>query len=172
MTDEKTNTPDQEFDAAQFGAKKKLKKAFLVAFAAIDLVIFAVVVWMLYAGISFQSEMEKYDTVTLIALKDPTDPSKQCRCIEMREGLGFLALRFGMSMAFDGPKQECGHDAMVTFSGGAEPYTLTVSTRCGYIKYPPTPKFPAGESREWLSFLVGAYLDTAHESGVDCDCID
>lgn len=172
MSEETKKHAEQDLDLEQFGAKKKVKKGFFIAFVATDLVITLVVGWMLVAGFSFKGEMAKYDSATLIALKDPNDPSKQCRCLEMREGLGYLTMRVGMSIISEGPKQECGHDAMITFGNSAEQYTLTVSTRCGYIKYPPTAEFPTGESRNYSEWLVGSYIDGARQNGVDCDCID
>ncbi len=172
MTGEPRQAAEQELDLEQFGAKKKVRKGLFIAFVVTDLVITLIAGWMLVAGFSFKGEMAKYDTATIIALKDTNDPSKQCRCLEMREGLGYLTMRIGMSIVFDGPRQECGHDAMITFANATEQYTLTLSTRCGYIKYPPTAEFPSGESRNYSEILVGSYLDAVRDNGVDCDCIN
>lgn len=172
MTEKKKQPAEQDLDLEQFGAGKKLKKGLIIAGVAAVAVLLFLAARMLAAGISFKNEMAKYDTATIITLKDPADPAKQCRCLEMKEGLGYLTMRFGMSMVFDGPKQECGYDSLVTFANSAEQYTLSVSTRCDYIKYPPTSEFPSGESRNYSKLLVRSYLDAAHDNGVDCDCID
>ncbi len=172
MTEERKQPTEQDIDLEQFGAGKKLKQGAIVVAVAAAVLLLLFAARMIAAGLSFKGEMAKYDTTTIIALKDTNDPSKQCRCIEMKEGLGYLAVRIGMSIVFDGPKQECGYDAMVTFANSAEQYSLSVSTRCDYIKYPPTSEFPSGESRNYSEMLVGSYLDAARDNGVDCDCID
>lgn len=172
MSEETKKHAEQDLDLEQFGAGKKLKKGALIVAMAAAVILLLFAVRMIAAGFSFKGETAKYDTATIIALKDTNDPSKQCRCIEMKEGLGYLSVRLGMSIVFDGPKQECGYDAMVTFANSTEQYTLSVSTRCDYIKYPPTAEFPSGESRNYSEWLVGSYIDGARQNGVDCDCID
>ncbi|HOW51204.1 MAG TPA: hypothetical protein PLV42_04055 [bacterium] len=172
MSEETKKNVEQDLDLEQFGAGKKIKKGLVILAVAVAVVLAAVAVRMLVAGFSFKSDMAKYDSATLIVLKDPNDPSKQCRCLEMREGLGYLTTRIGMSIVSEGPKQECGHDAMITFGNSSEQYSLTLSTRCGYIKYPPTAEFPTGESRNYSKWLVGSYVEDSRENGVDCDCID
>lgn len=137
-------------------------------------VLIALAAFFYIAGSSFHDTVRQYDTVSIILLKDPQDPAKQCRCLQMTEGLDYLAFRVGISVAFGGPKTECGHDALIVFSrtGIPEQYQLAVSTRCNYIKYPPTEKFPFGEPRAYFPSIVGGYLDRARSDGVDCECAD
>jgi len=172
MTEEKKQPAEQELDLEQFGAGKKIKKGLLIVAVAVAVIFLLFAVRMIAAGFSYKGEMAKYDSATVIALKDTNDPSKQCRCLEIREGLGYLTMRVGMSIVFDGPKQECGYDSLITFANSAEQYTLSVSNRCDYIKYPPTAEFPSGESRNYSKLLVKSYIEAARDNGVDCDCID
>jgi len=144
-----------------------------VILIAILLVGLGIFLPMIINGFSFQRQMSPYHTLSFIVLADLTDPSKQCRCMRLPPAeVEKAAFLFGMSLASGGTKQECGHDALAVFIAEEGTYTLAISRRCGYIKYPPTPEYPFGEPRRYAAWLIGDYVEQALAHGEACNCID
>ncbi len=152
--------------------RRNRRKVFMVVLLGLLLLLSGYFAPMVSGGIDLQKRLSSYDTVSVIVAKDPNDPAKQCRCLRLPDEASSVSFRLGMSMASEGPKQECGHDALLVFTGATGTFELAVSRRCEYIKYPPSPAHPFGEPRRYVSWLVEGYLMQALASGEDCDCAD
>ncbi len=161
--------PSQELTEAALPGRNRIKILLIVVLAVL-LLLSGYFAPMIVEGNDLQKRLSSYDTVSVIVAKDPNDPAKQCRCLRLPDESSSVAFRLGMSMSSEGPRQECGHDALFVFTGKTAPFELPVSRRCAYIKYPPSAAHPFGQPRRLVGWLVNGYLDRAVEIGEECDC--
>jgi len=169
MSDRDTS-PHAVPEADEPTPRRNRGKVILVIVLAVILLLSGYFTPMIAGGSDLQRRLSSYDAVSVIVVKDLNDPAKQCRCLRLPEEASSVAFRLGMSMASEGPIQECGHDALFVFTGTTGTFELSVSRRCEYIKYPPSAAHPFGEPRRYVSWLVEDYLTRTLGDGEDCDC--
>ncbi len=172
MTEVHEKEKAEELDLEQFGAKKKLKKGVIVLAAIIGIVAGISAIRTGYSALTFYKALSGYEKAVIIAMKDPQDPSKQCKCLTVTEGRGGLSAKLGASASSSGDTKECGHDIMITYLKGTEEFNVTISTLCQYMNYRGEGIALKGEKRGYSEFFLAGIITKAKTEGEECDCAD